>query len=144
MALSYDVYRARNLAAMAHEGAVDKAGAPYILHPMRVAERLSTPEERVVGWLHDVVEDTSVTLEEIREMFGAETAAAVDAITHREGESWSDYLCRVKANETAKAVKLADLTDNMNLTRFETVTAREVARAEKYLRAMRFLMDIDN
>ena len=89
MALSKDVERARDLAFSAHYGAVDKAGAPYILHPERVAERLSSPEEKVVGWLHDVVEDTDVSLGYIAETFGEETAEAVDRITHRKGESWS-------------------------------------------------------
>lgn len=144
MALSREVLRARELAEAVHAGAVDKAGADYILHPMRVANSLKSPEEKVVGWLHDVVEDTDVNLDFIRREFGDDTAEAVNAITHRVGESWSDYLCRVKKNETAKAVKLEDLKDNANLTRLETISKRDVERTEKYLRAIRFLMDIDN
>lgn len=143
MALSCDVDLARKIAEKAHDRAVDKAGAMYILHPMRVADRLNTPEEKVVGWLHDVVEDTNVTLSDIREKFGAETAEAVDAITHRKGESWSDYLSRVKGNAIATSVKISDLTDNLNLSRLPTITTKDVIRSEKYVRALRFLMELD-
>lgn len=144
MALSADVRSAEIFARNAHNGQKDKAGADYILHPERVAARVETPAEKVVAWLHDVVEDTGVTLATIESFFGSDTAEAVDAVTHRENESWSDYLTRVKANKVATNVKLADLVDNSNLSRFEKVSGRDVVRAEKYIRAMRFLMDLDD
>ena len=144
MAYSTDVQKAKTLAERSHEGAVDKAGRPYIEHPMRVAARLSRPEEQVVGWLHDVVEDTDVTIGEIRAMFGAETAAAVDAVTHREDESWADYLCRVKANPVARSVKISDLIDNSNLSRIPQVRPKDVKRQAKSNRALFFLMDVDD
>lgn len=81
MAYSTDVEAAMALATKAHEGQSDKAGLTYITHPQRVAERLDTPEAQVVGWLHDTVEDTSLSLSEIEAHFGPETAAAVDAIS---------------------------------------------------------------
>ena len=140
---STDVEKARDLAISAHYGMVDKAGAPYIMHPERVADRLDKLEEKVVGWLHDVVEDTDVTLDAIRKGFGYETSMAVDAITHRKGESWSNYLTRVKANAVATAVKISDLTDNLNLSRLPKITPKDVERAEKYTRALRFLMELD-
>ena len=115
MAYSEDVGKAGMIAAAAHVGAVDKAGAPYIEHPKRVAAWVSEPREKVVAWLHDVVEDTDVTLEEIEKEFGKETVEAVNAITHRKDEPWADYLCRVKANPVARAVKIADLIDNSKL-----------------------------
>ncbi len=143
MSYSLDVDLAEEICLKAHMGAVDKAGEPYSLHPIRVAGRMDSPEGRVVGLLHDVVEDTDVTLEDIERMFGKETAEAVDAITHRKGESWSDYLCRVKANPMARDVKISDLIDNSNLSRLPDIRPKDVERAEKYLRALRFLLEID-
>ena len=143
MSCSVDVKLAESFARKAHAGTLDKSGSPYIDHPRRVAERLNTDEEKVVGWLHDVVEDTVTTLTDIAFTFGEETAAAVDAITHRKGESWSDYLIRVKVHPIAKAVKISDLTDNINLGRLPRVTEKDVRRAEKYIRALYFLMELD-
>ena len=90
MAYSTDVEAAKALATRAHEGQTDKAGLPYITHPERVASRLQSPEEQVVAWLHDTVEDTAITLTTIESQFGPETAAAVDAISRRVGEDWDD------------------------------------------------------
>ena len=97
----------------------------------------------VVGWLHDTVEDTGLTLLEVEAAFGPETAAALDAVTHRVGEDWDAYLLRVKANPTARRVKISDLIDNSNLTRLDWVTMRDVKRQEKYNRALQFLMGDD-
>lgn len=141
MALSRDVAGAKALAEKAHAGQFDRAGLPYVGHPMRVAGRMQTPETQVVGWLHDTVEDTAVTLKDIEAAFGPETAAAVDAISRREGEKWRDYLVRVKANPTATAVKLSDLIDNSNLSRLPTVTLRDVKRQKRYNKALKYLMD---
>ena len=88
MAYSTDVEAARRLATQMHEGQTDKAGLPYVTHPERVAARLETPEAQVVGWLHDTVEDTALSLDEIEARFGPQTAAAVDAISRRDGELW--------------------------------------------------------
>ncbi len=115
--LSTDVNTAREWAERLHRGQKDKSGAPYIGHPARVAGRLQSQEEQVVGWLHDTVEDTGLTLREIEAQFGPETAAAVDAMSRRDGEAWDDYLQRVRQNPTARAVKIIDLIDNSNLTR---------------------------
>ena len=115
MAYSTDVEAARLLATQAHSGQTDKAGLPYITHPERVAGRLEDPAAQVVGWLHDTVEDTTLTLAEIEVQFGPETATAVDAISRRDGETWNDYLDRVAANPIARAVKISDLIDNSNL-----------------------------
>ena len=141
MAYSTDIEAARALATAAHAGQVDKAGLPYITHPERVAGRLESPEARVVGWLHDTVEDTDVTLSDIEARFGPETAAAVDAVSRRPGEAWEDYLKRVKADPVARQVKISDLIDNSNLTRIPRVTLRDVERQAKYNRALRELME---
>lgn len=143
MAYSTDVEAAKQLAAQMHEGQKDKKGLPYITHPERVASRLSAPEEQVVGWLHDTVEDTALSLAEIEARFGPETAAAVDAISRRDGESWSDYLDRVKQNPMARKVKISDLIDNSNLSRIPNVTLKDVRRQAKYNKALRELLKLE-
>lgn len=140
MAYSTDIAAARALAERMHRGQTDKAGLPYITHPQRVAERLETPEARVVGWLHDTVEDTGLTLAEVADRFGPETAAAVDAVSRREGEDWEAYLDRVAANPVARQVKISDLIDNSNLSRIPRVTLRDVARQARYNRALERLL----
>ena len=141
MSYSIDVAAAKTLATKAHQGQTDKAGLPYITPPERVASRLESPELQVIGWLHDTVEDTSLTLAEIREQFGPETAAAVDAISRRDGEQWSDYLGRVAANPMARQVKISDLIDNSNLSRIPHVTLKDVERQKKYNKALKKLLE---
>ena len=135
------VEEARALAASRHTGQADKAGAPYIGHPQRVAGRLNSPEEQIVGWLHDTVEDTGLSLAEVEARFGKAVAQAVDAVSRREGEPWEAYLLRVKANPVARRVKISDLIDNSNLSRLPEVTRRDVERQGKYNRALLFLME---
>ena len=141
MAYSTDVEAAKALATRMHEGQTDKAGQPYITHPQRVAGRLESPEAKVVGWLHDTVEDTALTLGDVEARFGPETAAAVDAVSRREGEEWSDYLERVRANPVARQVKISDLIDNSNLGRIPHVTLKDVERQAKYNRALKRLLE---
>jgi len=109
------------LALTAHAGQVDKAGAPYIGHVARVAARVADgPEDeaaRVVALLHDVVEDTKVTLAEVEAQFGAEIAQAVDALTRRKSEPGESYYARVRANALALVVKRADIDDNADPAR---------------------------
>ena len=141
MAYSTDVEAARLLATQAHSGQTDKAGLPYITHPERVAGRLEDPAVQVVGWLHDTMEDTAVTLSEIEAQFGPETAAAVGAISRRDGEKWSDYLGRVAANPVARQVKISDLIDNSNLGRIPHVTMKDVKRQTRYNKALEKLLE---
>ena len=138
--LSRDVEKARAWAEKMHLGQTDKAGNPYIGHPARVAGRLKSPEAQVVGWLHDTVEDTELTLSEIEGEFGPETASAVDAISRRDGEEWDDYLKRVKQNPVARQVKISDLIDNSNLSRLAEITMRDVERQAKYNRALKYML----
>ena len=140
MAYSTDVEAAKALAYRAHEGQTDKAGLPYVTHPERVAARVEGPEAQVVGWLHDTVEDTPTTVEEIAAQFGPETAAAVDTISRREGEDWDDYIDRVQANPVARRVKISDLIDNSNLSRIPRVTLKDVKRQARYNKALKKLM----
>lgn len=143
MAYSKDVEAAKALATRMHKGQVDKACLPYITHPERVAARLKTPEAQVVGWLHDTVEDTMLTLEEIEAQFGSETAAAVDAVSRRAGEKWGDYLERVAENPMARQVKISDLIDNSNLQRIPQVTMKDAERQKRYNKALRKLLSME-
>lgn len=111
--------KALEIAYKAHEGQVDKAGAAYILHSIRVANSLRTEEEKTVAILHDVDEDTTVTLDDLRNYgFSSDVIRAVDSITKRVGESYNDYLNRVAADDLAYRVKLADMWDNSDVERF--------------------------
>lgn len=133
---------ARDVANRAHEGQTDKVGRPYIEHPAAVAARLSTVDERVVGWLHDVVEDTDITLAELREMgFTTEQVLAVDAMTKRRGEPLTDSMARVMADPLAPRVKRADVSHNADPARLALVP-EEATRARlqaKYERTAELL-----
>lgn len=138
--MSGTIERAIAIAAMAHEGQVDKAGAPYVFHPLRMMLSVGTPEARMAAVLHDVVEDTSVTLEQLRaEGFPQEVIEAVEALTEREGEDYEAFIRRVAPNSIARQVKLADLRDNCDLSRIAQPTAKDYERIEKYRRAIAYL-----
>ncbi|AFY60100.1 HD domain-containing protein [Synechococcus sp. PCC 6312] len=125
--------KAIEIATQAHHGQVDKAGKPYISHPLAVMGLVEGESEKIVAVLHDVVEDTPISLNDLAaEGFSAECLAAVDAITKRDGEPLDDYLERVKSNPIAIRVKLADLSHNMDLRRIAEPTAKDYARIERY------------
>lgn len=129
-----------SIAASAHRGQKDKAGAPYLLHPLRMMMRMGSEAAMMAAVLHDVVEDTDWTLERLRERgFPAEVLEAVDCLTHRDGESYEEFVGRVGKNEIAKQVKIADLEDNMNVLRIGRLGAKDLGRLEKYHRAWRAL-----
>lgn len=132
--------RAIAIAAAAHEGQLDKANEPYILHVLRVMLRLQAPEERIAAVLHDVVEDTAWSFDRLRaEGFSETIIEAIDSVTHREGESYEDFVLRAKAHPIGRRVKMADLEDNSDQTRLGEITDRDRARLEKYRRAMEAL-----
>lgn len=129
------------LAVDAHAGQFDKGGKPYIFHPLRIMQALRTGAEQIVGVLHDVVEDSSFTLGDIKDRFGGEIAEAVDAMTKREGEVYEDYLHRVAENPLARAAKLADLADNMDTSRLGRAPGEtDVERLTKYRKAADLLL----
>lgn len=101
------------MAVKAHAGQVDKGGAPYILHPLRVMLAQDTVEAQIVGVLHDVVEDSDVPLHFVAWTFGGEIADAVDAVTRRDGEDYFTYVERAGSNQIGRKVKVADLRDNL-------------------------------
>ena len=132
--------KAYKIAKKAHLGQVDKAGEDYIKHPEKVASFVKTDEEKAVAYLHDVIEDTELTLENLYEYdFSKEVIEAVDIITKKRGEDYQSYLNSVKKNKLARAVKLADLRHNSDLTRLTKVTEKDIKRKEKYQKAIDFL-----
>jgi (p)ppGpp synthase/HD superfamily hydrolase len=125
------------IAAKAHEGQVDKAGAPYVLHPLRIMLRVSTTEERIVAVLHDVVEDCGVSLEDLRlEGFPEVVIEAIDSVTRRSEEPYETFVRRAASNPIGRLVKLADLEDNSDLSRIANPSARDHKRIAKYRRAI--------
>lgn len=124
------------LAVQAHRGQLDKAGAPYILHPLRVMATQPDEPRRIAAVLHDVVEDCGIPLETIADHFGMLVAEAVDALTKREDEDYDAFITRCARNPIARDVKRADILDNLDLSRLPVVTERDEARAAKYQRAL--------
>lgn len=134
--------RAIHIASEVHKEQKDKVGKPYITHVMRVMERCKTEEEKIVAILHDVVEDTSTSLDDLRkEGFSEKILAAVEAITQNNGESKTAYIRRVKKNPLAIRVKLNDLEDNMDIRRLPKITDKDLKRLKRYLRIYKQLLN---
>jgi (p)ppGpp synthase/HD superfamily hydrolase len=133
--------RAVAIATEAHAGQIDKASQPYVSHPLRVMEALASEKEKIVGVLHDVVEDCpGWSFERLRsEGFSEEVIAALDSVTKRDGESYEDFVRRAGSNEIGREVKRADLNDNLDLTRISMPTERDHARLERYRAALQTL-----
>lgn len=132
--------KALEIAKVAHQGQVDKAGEPYILHPIAVAEMVKSDEAKIVALLHDVVEDSEVTIESIRKGFGDNVADAVELLTRRnKREGYLKYIARLAANPIAREVKLADITHNTDPKRLAKLKDKGEARALKYAQARKIL-----
>ncbi len=129
--------RAIAIAAKAHEGQVDKAGKPYLDHPLFVMENVNSLEQKIVAVLHDAVEDSELTLEQLRsEGFPEVLVSAIAAITKIEGEAYATYLDRVIANPIALRVKIADVTHNLDLRRIANPTEADFQRIAKYKKVL--------
>jgi (p)ppGpp synthase/HD superfamily hydrolase len=133
--------RAIAIAADAHVGQLDKSGAPYILHPIRVMLRMRSEPEMIVAILHDVVEDTPWTFDRLRaEGFSQDVLTALDGVTRRPEETYHEFVTRSKTNPISRQVKIADLEDNMDLKRLgEALTDHTVQRLRRYQSAWHFL-----
>ena len=133
--------RAIQIATEAHKGQFDKAGREYIGHPIRVMEMGKTEDEKIVGVLHDVIEDTDWTFERLEaEGFSQEVINALRCVTKTsENENYDDFIDRVKKNPLAAAVKINDLTDNMDIRRLPYISDKDVKRLKKYLKAYKRL-----
>lgn len=132
--------RALQIAVEAHAGQKDKNGGAYIFHPIRVMMRCRSEPAKIAALLHDVVEDTNVSLEELKtEGFSAQVLEAVRLLTRESGLSYDDFIKRIRPNELAVEVKLADLADNMDPRRLTEFDPKAGERFQRYLRAWRFL-----
>ncbi|MDR3566778.1 MAG: hypothetical protein P4L43_01995 [Syntrophobacteraceae bacterium] len=137
--------KAIEIAISAHKGQVDKAGQPYVLHPLRVMRQMDADVEQIVAVLHDVVEDAPKdwTFKRLEDAgFGGDILAALRLLTKSDPhELYMDYIKRIRENSIARKVKLADLQDNMDLRRLSKVTDRDLARVRKYARAYNLLSE---
>ena len=133
---------AMNIAEKCHRGQKDKGGAPYIMHPLHIAEQMPNEACTAVALLHDTIEDSTMTIKKLKEYgFPAEVIEAVGLLTHKRGEPYMDYIAKIKGNEIARTVKIADLEHNSDINRIRVtgITARDIARLEKYAKALEYL-----
>ena len=132
--------KAMMLCFEAHRDQVDKSGLPYVFHPFHLAEQMEDEDCVVTALLHDVMEDTGFTADDLRAMGFSETVLnALTQLTHADGTPYMDYVAKLKSNPIARAVKLADLCHNSDLSRLDTVTETDRQRVEKYRQAIALL-----
>jgi (p)ppGpp synthase/HD superfamily hydrolase len=124
----------------AHKNQLDKSGMPYVFHPFHLAEQMTDENTTAVALLHDVIEDTDYTLDDLRKLgFTEDVVSAVGLMTHAEDVPYMEYVAEIKKNPIAKAVKLADLRHNSDTSRLDIVTERDIAREAKYAEAIKLL-----
>ena len=132
--------KAMKIAYDAHKEQVDKSGIPYIYHPIHLAEQMTDEAAVCVALLHDVAEDTDITLEDLQNAgFGEEIIEALRLLTHDETVPYMEYIGRIKNNPTAKAVKLADLAHNSDISRLDSINEKTIERLAKYKQAIQIL-----
>ena len=129
------------LASKAHEGQVYKSGRDYIKHPIRVAESFDDYTFKTIAILHDILEDTWVTEDLLRKLFPKNICDAVVALTRKQDESYGDFIKRLSNNVFAAKVKIADLTDNMDLSRLNEITESDIERVKKYCKWRNYLKE---
>ncbi|MDX1663051.1 MAG: hypothetical protein R3272_04605 [Candidatus Promineifilaceae bacterium] len=131
------------IALRAHEGQTDRSGNPYVLHPLHLMDRMDTPVERMAAVLHDVVEDTETTISDLQAAgFPEEVTEAVRLLTHDKSTlSYEQYVRRLRHNDLARKIKLADLEHNMDIRRAEQVEEDDLVRLQKYREAWRVLTE---
>lgn len=140
MIYTKDTKKALKICFDAHKNQTDKSGLPYVFHPFHLAEQMETEETIIVALLHDVVEDTNVTLEDLEgEGFKSEIIEAIALMTHDDKTDYMDYVRAIKNNPIAKAVKLADLKHNSDLSRMDVIDEKVLERRKKYLEAIEIL-----
>ncbi len=132
--------KALKLCFKAHKRQKDKSGLPYVFHPFHLAEQMTDEATTIVALLHDVVEDTRYTFRHLEKMgFDKTVIDALKLLTHNDGSDYMEYVSRIKHNPIARAVKLADLTHNSDLTRLDIVDKKAIKRRKKYLEAIKLL-----
>ena len=134
--------KAMKIAFNAHKEQVDKNGMPYIYHPVHLAEQMDSEETICVALLHDVVEDTDITFENLKEYgFSEKIINALQLMTHEDAVPYMEYVKKIKTNEIAKKVKLADLNHNSDLSRLDIIDEKALCRVEKYEKAIELLTE---
>ena len=133
--------KAMIIAYNAHKNQFDKSGVPYIYHPIHVAEQMKTENECIVALLHDVVEDTEITLEQLESIFSDEIIEPLKLLTKDNITSYYDYIMRIMKNPIAKSVKIEDLKQNLDLTRLDVITEDDIKRENRYKKALTILCD---
>ena len=136
--------QALKLCFEAHKDQVDKSGLPYVFHPFHLAEQMTSEETVTVALLHDVVEDTDYTISDLADMgFPPVITDALMLLTHDEAVPYLDYVAKIKENPVAKAVKLADLRHNSDLSRLDSIDEKALERKQKYIKAIALLEDAE-
>ena len=134
--------KAMQLCFNAHKEQVDKSGMPYIFHPLILAEQMNTEDATIVALLHDVVEDTNITLDDLCNMgFSSAVLDAISLMTHERGVPYMDYISAIKKNPIARQVKIADLRHNSTLARLDTISQKDLDRVNKYKKALDYLTE---
>lgn len=134
--------KALKLCFDAHKNKADKSGMPYVFHPFHLAEQMKDENTTIVALLHDVVEDTDIGFDKISEKgFSDEIIEALKLLTHDKSVPYEEYIAKIKTNEISKAVKLADLTHNSDLTRLDTIDEKALKRSEKYKKSIKTLQE---
>ena len=136
--------KALKLCFEAHKEQRDKSGLPYVFHPFHLAEQMQTEETTVVALLHDVIEDSDITADDlVKEGFEYAIVNRVVRMTRKEGESYMDYIKRIGEDNICRIVKMCDLKDNMDITRLEKVTDKDFDRLKKYHKAYKYLKSLE-
>mgnify|MGYP005843105779 FL=1 len=132
--------KAMIIAYEAHKNQTDKSGVPYIYHPIHVAEQMNTENECIIALLHDVVEDTNVTFKQLEEIFSKEIIDILKLLTKKKEIDYYEYINKVKENTVARKVKIADIEHNLDRSRLDIITDKDIKREEKYKNALSMLM----
>ena len=136
--------KALKLCFTAHKDQTDKSGMPYVFHPFHLAEQMTDEDTTIVALLHDVIEDTPYTLDDLRAMgFNEQVLDALALMTHDKRIPYMDYVAKIKGNKIASTVKLADLKHNSDLSRLNNVDEKAMKRIEKYRQAIALLSEPD-
>lgn len=136
----FNIPKAKRIAKRAHRGMKDKAGRPYILHPMAVAAMVKGRDAKVVALLHDVNKHEMLDLDKVRKQFGINVSTALSYLTRLPGEDYFRYIANIRNNEIARQVKIADLKQNISLIHFSVISTYDLWRVGKYLRALEVLL----
>ncbi len=133
--------KAMIIAYNAHKNQFDKSGVPYIYHPIHVAEKMKTENECIVALLHDVVEDTETTFEQLENIFSSGIIDSLKLLTKDNTVDYYEYIMKIKKNPIAKSVKIEDLKHNLDLTRLDVITEDDIKRENRYKKALLILSD---